>query len=187
MDIERLTDISRRAEAVLNEIELHPVPAAEFFDLGNIWKKEVWGTGLAIIEFYRSILLLTEQNLLRPAMALSRSVDEAYCRLEYLSDREDELRDWFEWLCSHEYHQLCEHLLHDTGLNPAADQDAREAVDDIESLMGATPPKRKYPWRRNAEILETIAGRFTDEFHQRIHRRILQEPSEFIPHRFRKR
>lgn len=177
-------EVCRLAEDVLKELEPKGVPHAEFFELDNLWRIEIWGTCQPVIEHYLSILSLTEQGLARPAAALMRGVHEAQIRFEFLADNEHELRSWVEWRMSQEYHRCREHLQFDSGVHPDFDWDAENLMVDMESILGGPPKKTSFPWKSASAMLENIAGHLPDGFHKRMRRRLIEYPSEYVHNGF---
>lgn len=180
MTVHAVTEVCARGQEVLKELQPQGVPHAEFFEMDNLWRIEIWGTCQPLIECYQSILLLTDQRFLRPAAALSRSVHEAHIRFEYLADNEHELRSCIEWQMSRAYHRNLDYLRYDAGLHPQSDREARALKRDFEALLGRRPKKPPYPWRGNAMMLENIAGHFPSGFHKMLLRRLIEYPSEYV-------
>ena len=182
MDRHSITrDVCTYVEDFLDEL---PKPTmncpGEFFATVNLWLIEIPSTCGQIIEHYRAILLLIDRKLPRPAMALSRSIHEAYFRFEYLCDNEHELRDWTEWQMSHEYHRFRESLQYDREVDPETRRSLERRMRQYEVLTGGTPKKFPYQWKSSREILCSIANNLGDGWDKKLRRLLLQYPSEFV-------
>ncbi len=177
---EVVTEVCERAAEVLQELRPKGGPHVEFFEMGNLWRFEIWGTCPSVIEHYYSILSLVDQGLVRPAAALSRGVHEAHIRFEYLVDNEHELQSWVEWRMGQEYHRCREYLQFDSGANPNLDSESAELMDNLEALLGGPPKKPAFPWRSARMMLENIAGHLPGGFHKRLRRRLIEFPSDYV-------
>ena len=174
-------EVCTRVENLLNELSKPTMNSPEeFFATDNLWKIEIPSTCEQIIEHYSGILLLTERNLPRPAIALSRSIHEAYFRFEYLADNEHELRDWTEWQMSHDYRRFRESLQYDTELDAETRRGLKERMRQFEDLLGAPPRKLRNQWKATSEILCNIANNLGDGWDKRLRRLLVQYPSGYV-------
>ena len=44
MTVHAVTEVCARGQEVLKELQPQGVPHAEFFEMGNLWRIEIWGT-----------------------------------------------------------------------------------------------------------------------------------------------
>ena len=173
--------ICGRVEEVLKELS-GPVDIShgDFFKMDNLWKREILVTCSQIVEYYRSVLVLTEQSLLRPAAALSRTIHECCFRFEYLSVNESELRDWTEWQMKREYQFLNDFLKYELSLLPINrwlwERDARK----LGSVLEISPGKAGDQWKSNSEILRAISSSFPQGHDKRLPRLLFEYPSNYV-------
>ena len=150
-----ITELCARVEEALKDVPFPlPVSVDELVSTEYLWRQEVYWTCGLVIEYWRGIQLLLKEGLYRPATALSRSMHECKIRFDYLVDNEDELRDWFEWQWSRDYHRFNDELRYDHMLSSESARRLRQDLDAIESLLGKVPSRRKHPWKSPREMLE---------------------------------
>ncbi len=124
-----------------------------FFQTDNLWKIEIRQACEQVIEHYRSIRLLVEAGLTRPAAALSRNVHECYIRFDFLGDNEAELRDWTEWQMTRDYYFARDSLLYDPGMNAEQKQRFQEDINTIQTLLDGIPERRGNTWKSAGVML----------------------------------
>ena len=170
-----------RVEEALKDLPGPAVaPREEFFAPHNLWIMEVRFTCEQSIEYVRGILFLLDQGLNRPAAALSRSIYECWIRFEYLLDHEAELRDWFEWQISHDYHSCLERSLYDADLGATDKQGLQEDMNIMEGLLGEVPRKRGHQWKSPGSMLKDISRNLPAGSHPLLRRHLIAYPSEYV-------
>ncbi len=153
----------------------------QLFEQSNLWSVEIQNTCYQIIEYYKSISILVGQELYRPAASLSRSINEACFRLEYLSRNEGELRDWMEWQMNRDYHFIKDFLQYETTVSASSKRNFEKQMEDLVAAMGCTPKKRrKFPWRLTDEILSDISSDMPGDHDKRLRRLLYEYPSRFV-------
>ena len=173
--------ICGRVEDVLKELPcLTDISHGDFFTTDNLWRREILSTCSQVVEYYRSILVLTEQNLLRPAAALSRTIHEYCFRFEYLSVNEGELRGWTEWQMKRDYQFHNDFLKYETSVSPInrwlVARDARK----LASVLGSSPGKAGDHWKSNSEILGAISSSLPQGHDKRLRRLLFDCPSTYV-------
>ena len=178
---EKVADVVARVKDALWEFP-GPVhrPREEFFAVDNLWTIEIPSTCRQAIEYVRSVMLLIDQGMNRPAAALSRSVHECYIRFEYLAAHEDELPDWFAWQISRDYHAACDTLRDFGGLSQAHKQHLQGIIEDIKDLLREAPSKSKGQWKGTGYMLKDIASRFEAGSYGPLYRQLIADPSDYV-------
>ena len=156
------------------------VSREEIFVQRNLWSIEIQNTCYQLIEHYKSILLLVGRDLYRPAASLSRSINEACFRLEYLSRNRTELRDWMEWQMSRDYHFIKEFLQYATAVDGLSKRNFEKQMNDLIVAMGGPPKKRKFPWRPTGQILSNISSDMPDGHDKSMRHLLYEYPSRFV-------
>ena len=178
---EAIAELCSRVEEALKNLPGPDRTSREaFFHPYSLWKMELPATCGQVIEYMRSIILLLNQGLNRPAMALSRSIHECYIRFEYLLDREDELRDWFEWQISRDYHSCCDRLSYDTGLPEEDKQGLWTDKKIMEELLGKVPAKRADQWKSTMTMLKVISRNLPAGADLQMRRHLIAYPSDYV-------
>lgn len=152
----------------------------EIFVQRNLWSVEIQNTCYQVIEYYKSILLLVDQELYRPAASLSRSIHEACFRLEYLSRNGIELRDWMEWQMSRDYHFIKDFLQYESAVSCSIKRNYEEQMKDLIAAIGRPTKKRKFPWKSTDQILSNISSDMPDGHDKRLRRILYEYPSRFV-------
>ena len=172
--------------ARVNEVlKILPTPTSvvtpeKIFGRRNLLSVEIRSTCSQMIEYYKSILILVGQELYRPAASLSRSIQEACFRLEYLCCNENELRDWMEWQMSQDYHFIKDFLQYETTVTDSNRRNFEEQMKELVTAMGYPPKKRGFPWRSTGEILSGISDNMPDGYDKRLKRLLYEYPSRFV-------
>ena len=173
--------VCARAIEVLKAL---PIPTGasreEIFEQRNLWSVEIQSTCSQVIEYYKSILILVDQQLYRPAASLSRSIHEACFRLEYLSRNKSELRDWMEWGMSRDYYFIKDFLQYEPTVSESSKRNFEEQLNGLVAAMGGTPEKRGFPWKPTGKILSDISSDMPDGFDRRSRRLLYDYPSRFV-------
>ena len=178
---EPITDLCARVEDALKGLPgPEPTSLEELFATDSLWKLEVLWTCSQVIEYFRSIKLLIDKGMNRPAAALSRSVHECNIQFDYLVDNEDQLRDWVEWQLTRDYHQLHDALHYDDGISTGAVRSPREDMTSIEILLGKVPEKQSPPWKSPGEMLKHRRGTLEQGEHQWYYRLLIRDPSQYV-------
>ena len=176
-ELERLCTL---VESALDGMRRRRLSPSEFWEPDNLWEWEISNTCTQILECYRGILVLAAGNLSRPAAALSRSIHEAYIRFVYLTDREDELRDWFEWQMIREYHSARESLEYDQFISADRREEYRYVMSNIHTLLEMPPTKRRFPWRPIGDMLNHIARDLPEGTDRQLKRHLLDQFSDNV-------
>ena len=83
-----ILELCEAAEYVLDQIPLDLASSRDHhFAQANLWALEIESTCSQVIQYYRAISILINQELSRPAAALARSIHEACFRFKYLEDQ----------------------------------------------------------------------------------------------------
>ena len=171
--------------ARVNEV-LKALPTAtgasrgEIFEQRNLWSVEIRSTCDQVMEYYKSILILVGQELYRPAASLSRSINEACFRLEYLSRNESELRDWMEWQMTRDYHLIHDLLKYETTVTDSSKQNFEAQMEYLVAAIGVPPKKRGFPWKSTHDMLSDITSDMPDGHDKRLRRLLYEYPSRFV-------
>ena len=179
--IEELRELVRKAKWDLPE----PVRTSReaFLDIDNLWKIEIWSTCDQAVEFMGGVGLTIDGGLNRAAAALSRSIHECCIRFHYLSDHEDELRDWFLWQMSHDYHATVDTMRKYEAAGAIDEQTLqrlREANQQVVDFLGEEPPKRSHPWKSPVSMLRDITSSLGPEAYGPMHRELIADPSDYV-------
>ena len=151
-----------------------------FFATDSLWRMEARSTCEQAIEYVRAIISLLDQGLTRPAAALSRSIHECYIRFEYLLDHEDQLRDWFKWQISRDYHSAQDRWRYDTGLSTSDKQGLQEDMKIMEALLSEVPIKPGDQWKSTGCMLKDISRNLSAGSHLQMRRHLIAYPSEYV-------
>lgn len=180
MRVPSVEEICQLTDEILAELKSPSLAPVDFFKMEHMWSLEIRGTLRGMVDHWRAIVLSVQQDLGRPAMALSRSVHEACVRFDYITDHPYELRSWIEWGLASEYHTYRDRLRYDARDDPDRQAGAQWHMDHIEPLIGKSPKRPPFPWRPLRHMTEVIAGHHPDNFHRRMHRILQQEPSAYV-------
>ena len=173
--------ICGRVEDVLKELPcLTDISHRDFFTIDNLWKREILSTCSQVVEYFRSILVLTGQNLLRPAAALSRTIHECCFRFEYLSINEGELRGWTEWQLKRDYQFHNDFLKYETSVHPINRWLVAKDARKLASVLGSSLGKAGDQWKSNGEILGAISSSLPPGHEKRLRRLLLDYPSNYV-------
>ena len=167
-------------EMALDELRMRILSPAEFWDPVNLWEWEISNTFGQIFGCYRAILLIAKHGIARPAAALSRSIHEAYIRFVYLIRNEWELKDWFEYNLSVQYHSAQDTLTYDPIPNDDHEEEYRTVIDNVELLMERRPKRRKFPWRPMRHLLNDVTSGLPAGNAMQVRRLLLHNPSESV-------
>ena len=173
--------VCARVDEVLKTLHI-PTSASreEFFEQRSLWSVEIQNTVSQVIEYYKSILILVGQEFFRPAASLSRSINEACFRLEYLSRNKNELRDWMEWQMSRDYHFAKDFLQFETTVSDSTKRQFQEQLNVLVVAMEGPPKKRQFPWRSTGQMLSDISSDMPDGYDKRLRRLLYDYPSRFL-------
>ena len=167
-------------ETELDELRKRVLSPAEFWDPANLWEWEISNTFGQILGCYRAILLIAENGITRPAAALSRSIHEAYIRFVYLTRNEWELKDWFDYNLSVQYHHAQDTLTYDPVPNEDHEEEYRTVIDNVELLMECQPKRRTFPWRPMRLLLNDVTSGSPAGSARQVRRLLLHNPSESV-------
>lgn len=174
-------ELCDHVEKAIADLPTHyPTTLDEMLDTDYLWELEIFWTCGQVIEHFRSVKLLIEAGLYRPAAALSRSVHESHIRFDYLADNEDQLRDWFEWQWARDYHQFKDELRYDLMLSGENANRLHEDIESIVWLLGKTPGKPSHPWKSVQDMLKDRHGIDEAGSAQRTYRWLFTDLSQYV-------
>ena len=181
---DRIDDLCVRVKKAMRELP-DPVRTCreEFFAIDNLWRIEIRSTCEQAVEYFRSVGLLIDEGLNRPAAALSRSIHECRIRFHYLANNEDELPAWFKWQISYDYHAILDFLCHYSAQS-SADEEAyrrlQQELKDVEDFLGEVPSKPTFPWKSPRSMLQDVSNSLGPEAYRPLYRQLIANPSEYV-------
>ena len=177
-----ILDLCTATEHILYQIQLQAAASREeYFATGNLWRLEIESTCSQIIQYHRGVWALINQGLSRPAASLARSIHEACFRFKYLAENEHELKDWEEWQITQDYQ-----FARDSLQNDVADDDTetrsilKEAMEEMEHLLGGPPTRRPHPWKSTSEIFRKVEEDVPDGRGKSLRRHTVGFFSEYV-------